>query len=333
MATRWPRRWTNIFTSTITSGRIKRSATKPRPICFHFPKPKGSGLLKWGTPSPRPPGIYAFTPVWTFCLLCLRAGVQSTCLCRRIGQRRDATRAPRQVRCGWRPENRLPLNPPLYLRTLVFLSNRWGPPQALDRTLQRLATVRSKDESIEFIAGFLTSLISPGTMDHIHVLLPYVEVLKASLLWYGLAAGSFGRSALQNYGGGLGRRILREATRRETLLDRPRCDIALQELEMVVESGTNIADVRTGISSALTVEITPCIDTVVPIPIRPDAAQQELLPPTERVLPSEVLPEINDVLARLTRIREKLSSGFPKETARKSRSSQPEQRRFRDVRD
>ncbi|HTX13789.1 MAG TPA: type I restriction enzyme endonuclease domain-containing protein, partial [Candidatus Baltobacteraceae bacterium] len=47
----------------------------------------------------------------------------------RVGQRRDATRAPRQVRCGRRPENRLPLNPPLHLRTLVFLSNRWGPPQ------------------------------------------------------------------------------------------------------------------------------------------------------------------------------------------------------------
>ncbi len=58
-----------------------------------------------------PLGFIAFAPVWTFCLLCWRAGVQSTCLCRRIGPSRDGTRAPRQVRCGRRLPNRLPLKP------------------------------------------------------------------------------------------------------------------------------------------------------------------------------------------------------------------------------
>jgi hypothetical protein len=47
---------------------------------------------------------------------------------RRIGQRRDATRAPIQARSGWRPPGRLLVSPPHHLRTGEFLSKRWGPP-------------------------------------------------------------------------------------------------------------------------------------------------------------------------------------------------------------
>jgi hypothetical protein len=50
-------------------------------------------------------------------------------LARRIGQRRDATRAPMQVRNGRRPHGRLlRQQPALYLRTAVFLSKQPGPP-------------------------------------------------------------------------------------------------------------------------------------------------------------------------------------------------------------
>ena len=48
---------------------------------------------------------------------------------RRIGQRRDATRAPTQARSGWRPSGRLLVSPPHHLRTAEILSKRWGPPQ------------------------------------------------------------------------------------------------------------------------------------------------------------------------------------------------------------
>jgi hypothetical protein len=48
---------------------------------------------------------------------------------RRIGQRRDATRAPTQARSGWRPSGRLLVSPLHHLRTGQILSNRWGPPQ------------------------------------------------------------------------------------------------------------------------------------------------------------------------------------------------------------
>src|SRR5438477_11804144 len=47
---------------------------------------------------------------------------------RRIGQRRDATRAPTQARSGWRPSGRLLVSPLRHLRTAEILSKRWGPP-------------------------------------------------------------------------------------------------------------------------------------------------------------------------------------------------------------
>ena len=53
----------------------------------------------------------------------------------RIGQRRDATRAPIQARSGWRPSGRLLDSPPHHLRTAEILSKQPGPPQGLRVTL------------------------------------------------------------------------------------------------------------------------------------------------------------------------------------------------------
>ena len=50
---------------------------------------------------------------------------------RRIGQRRDATRAPTQARSGWRPSGRLLVSPLHHLRTVEILSKRWGTPRCL----------------------------------------------------------------------------------------------------------------------------------------------------------------------------------------------------------
>ena len=50
---------------------------------------------------------------------------------RRIGQRRDATRAPTQARNGWRPSGRLLVTPLHHLSDGQNLSNLWGPPHHL----------------------------------------------------------------------------------------------------------------------------------------------------------------------------------------------------------
>jgi hypothetical protein len=48
---------------------------------------------------------------------------------RRTGQRRDAPRAPNQVRNGWRLPSRLLFNPPPHLSNGQKLSRLWGPLQ------------------------------------------------------------------------------------------------------------------------------------------------------------------------------------------------------------
>ena len=63
--------------------------------------------LMGGTPSPEPHGIYRFPPVW----MRTPRKPYNQVACRRIGQRRDAPRAPIQARCGWRPLAASPSKP------------------------------------------------------------------------------------------------------------------------------------------------------------------------------------------------------------------------------
>src|ERR1039457_712071 len=72
-----------------------------------------------------------------FCLPVLPSCFIIGKLDRRIGQRRDATRAPTQARNGWRPSGRLLVTPPHHLSDGQNLSNLWGPPQCYDFGDQR----------------------------------------------------------------------------------------------------------------------------------------------------------------------------------------------------
>ena len=72
---------------------------------------------------------------------------------RRIGQRRDATRAPIQARNGWRPAGRLLVTPPHHLRMGKILSNLWGPPQEMEPYCRYLmAAMMGKDVAAELEA-------------------------------------------------------------------------------------------------------------------------------------------------------------------------------------
>src|SRR5208283_1277801 len=80
-----------------------------------------------------PQDLSLFLPEWMiFPLPVLRTCLIIGELDRRIGQRRDATRAPIQARNGWRPSGRLLVTPPHHLSDGQNLSNLWGPPQLSD---------------------------------------------------------------------------------------------------------------------------------------------------------------------------------------------------------
>ena len=109
-----------------------------------------------GFAPPTPQDLSLFLPEWMFfCLPVLPSCFIIGKLDRRIGQRRDATRAPTQARNGWRPSGRLLVTPPHHLSDGQNLSNLWGPPHMYlhgftDPHLYEYDTLTSEERWNEF---------------------------------------------------------------------------------------------------------------------------------------------------------------------------------------
>ncbi len=134
----------------------------------------------------------------------------------------------------------------------------------VERALAELVRQRKKDVLTRaFVGGYLVSRIAPGTFEHHNILLPFIPSFPQSLLWYGLFAGMHKTSKLQNFSGGMGRRVLRDAMHEEEYLDSPRCDISLAELEVLSSGNGGLQSQIGGGSSYLLVEVAPCVNCVM----------------------------------------------------------------------
>ena len=120
-------------------------------------------------------------------------------------------------------------------------------------------TRRSDSEFASFLCGFLASQIGPGTLDYLSLLTPHLDQFPTSFLWYGLCSGLQHRSSLHGFSGALGRRVMREILRRESVFDSPLSDIALAELEALTSSDTAAMEFRTGTQGVLAIEIVPLV--------------------------------------------------------------------------
>jgi len=215
----------------------------------------------------------------------------------------------------------------------------YGPREArvrsVERALQWLSEHKPQDVSASFAAGYLLSRISPGTFEHYGIALPFLQALPEMFVWYGLCAGLSERSELLNQFAGLGRRIVREVYRNEDILDSPRCDIAIGELE-VLASGTDARlDFRTGDRGYIDVELAPCVNVVMRWPphttvqeesrtARSDAGRQTELFATSAAGKNEVghlLAELDTTLDSLRRFRDRLSGAAPPDQSYKGKSS------------
>jgi hypothetical protein len=117
-----------------------------------------------------------------------------------------------------------------------------------------------KSANAEFFCAYLASSISPGTLDHVEVLLPYLDVFPSLLIWYGLCAGLSSRGTLLDSLNGLARRLKRELTREADFLETPSCDIGFAELEILSTSVKEWGDLRTVGVGQIVVELLPCIN-------------------------------------------------------------------------
>ena len=155
-------------------------------------------------------------------------------------------------------------------------------------------------EEHSFVAGYLGSRIFPGTIRHAGLVSRYVDRYPSALLWLGLFAGLHEKRELNL--SRLGRQVWRAIEGDEPVLSRPRCDIDIRELGVLVEAGMFGAQYRTATPGRLIVELHPCVNTVVRWPaqaIGPGAGTQgELFVGTSSEM-ARVIGDLKDVRRRL----------------------------------
>lgn len=118
-----------------------------------------------------------------------------------------------------------------------------------------------KNPTAEFLCAYVASSISPGSLDHLHVLFPYLSTFPTLLIWYGLCAGLSSREGLGPALNGLVRRVKRELVREECFLQNPTSDIGFTELELMNTSAREWSDLRTSSAGQLVVELVPFISS------------------------------------------------------------------------
>ncbi len=133
------------------------------------------------------------------------------------------------------------------------------------RRVERALRILSHENTIDkmlrsFIGGYLASRIAPGTFEHHELLIPYLLELPSLILWYGMCAGLPKDSKLRNFGFGIGRKIIRDALQEDMMLNKPRCDIALEELEVLAGGENWVQYIQPKESGHLVVELLPCVN-------------------------------------------------------------------------
>jgi hypothetical protein len=115
----------------------------------------------------------------------------------------------------------------------------------------------SRDERA-FALALVASLCKPGSLQQFNLLREHPEGLPESMLWFGVIQGLHKSNDVLNLADGLGRRILREILQYERILDRPRSDISIQELEVLLRGNVQ-PSIRTAVWSQICVEVQPGI--------------------------------------------------------------------------
>ena len=156
-----------------------------------------------------------------------------------------------------------------------------GPCAQFDRSLGMLAGSHSRNRvSSEALAGYIASLLSPGTFEYVDLISSFSDRLPGLLLWYGLFTGIHPANTVLFEHGGLGRKLLREILTPESVLTPPKCDISVEELAVLTERTSAFDFYRQSRQSSLSVEVLPLINVVVPTSSRPRPETSE--PPADQ---------------------------------------------------
>jgi hypothetical protein len=132
--------------------------------------------------------------------------------------------------------------------------------ERIEWALRILANAPQSQAAISaFLAGYFTSLLGPGSMEHVGMLAPFAKAYPTAFMWYGVCSNAAGNMESVLTGNRLARQIIRDLTLPDRIVDRPRCDIAIEE---VVVSGSEFsaADIRNG---RVEIDLLPCVTTAL----------------------------------------------------------------------
>jgi hypothetical protein len=130
----------------------------------------------------------------------------------------------------------------------------------IEDALRLLAGAPQEQRDISaFLAGYFTSLLGPGSMEHFGILAPYAKSYPTAFMWYGVCSNVVGRKESVVTGNRLARRIIRDLTLPDRIVDRPRCDIALEEM-VIAGNDFDGSDIRNG---RVEIDLLPCVTTAL----------------------------------------------------------------------
>ena len=133
---------------------------------------------------------------------------------------------------------------------------------AFESTIRQLPFGPTAEPAINFVVGYLASLVSDGSLEHSHLLFPFQSQFPTAMLWYGVCAALAPASRVLTDYGHLGLRILRMLERSEDALSAPNCDISLAELEVMLRGQPRSRMFRQSHGTSLRVELAPGVTTV-----------------------------------------------------------------------
>lgn len=126
------------------------------------------------------------------------------------------------------------------------------------------------------LLGYLASRIAPGSLTHTGLLVPWLKKYPTAMLWYSVLAALVKGNLINGELSGLGYRINREFLNIDTELTRPRADISLLELEILLGGDRVFDSFITNNAWQLVVELSPGVCTVLRWAVGPNpSAKQE----------------------------------------------------------
>jgi hypothetical protein len=135
-----------------------------------------------------------------------------------------------------------------------------------------------KSTMADFVIGYMASLIGPGSLSHIDLIMKHISSFPTAALWYGLCAGLHKKNEILVSFNILGRRLIRDLLKQESLLNTPTCDIALSELQILQNITAETVQFPGLGPNRVLVEIDPCICVLLAWGKRTDERQTTAQP-------------------------------------------------------